>query len=126
MSNEQTAPIGAQPEDAVLDAAPETADAPAGDASAQEAPAAQPEREETPAGYVVNPEKNEVIEVDREQVDYIDVSPKMMVSIATAMIPFWEKAFFSAPLGANGVATEWITKSQHSSSDAKPGFYGKL
>ena len=64
MSNEQTAPIGAQPEDAVLDAAPETADAPAGDASAQEAPAAQPEREETPAGYVVNPEKNEVIEVD--------------------------------------------------------------
>ena len=64
MSNEQTAPIGAQPEDAVLDAAPETADAPAGDASAQETPAAQPAREETPAGYVVNPEKNEVIEVD--------------------------------------------------------------
>ena len=27
-------------------------------------------------------------EVDREQVDYIDVSPRMMVSIATAMIPF--------------------------------------
>ena len=64
MSNERSAPIGAQPEDAVLDAAPETADAPAGDVSAQETPAAQPGREETPAGYVVNPEKNEVIEVD--------------------------------------------------------------
>ena len=28
------------------------------------------------------------MEVDRERVDYIDVSPRMMVSIATAMIPF--------------------------------------
>ena len=28
------------------------------------------------------------MEVDRERVDYIDISPRMMVSIATAMIPF--------------------------------------
>ncbi len=28
------------------------------------------------------------MEVDKERVDYIDVSPRMMVSIATAMIPF--------------------------------------
>ena len=34
--------------------------------------------------------RNEIVEVDREKVDYIDVSPKMMVSIATAMIPFLE------------------------------------
>ena len=32
--------------------------------------------------------RDEIVEVDREQVDYIDVSPRMMVSIATAMIPF--------------------------------------
>jgi len=32
--------------------------------------------------------RDEVVEVDRELVDYIDVSPRMMVSIATAMIPF--------------------------------------
>ncbi|MCL2004131.1 MAG: DNA-directed RNA polymerase subunit beta [Oscillospiraceae bacterium] len=32
----------------------------------------------------------DIIEVDRERVDYIDVSPKMMVSVATAMIPFLE------------------------------------
>ncbi|MBQ7623651.1 MAG: DNA-directed RNA polymerase subunit beta, partial [Clostridia bacterium] len=32
----------------------------------------------------------EVIEVERERVDLIDVSPKMMVSVATAMIPFLE------------------------------------
>jgi len=32
--------------------------------------------------------RDEVVEVDREMVDYIDVSPRMMVSIATAMIPF--------------------------------------
>ncbi|MEA5038669.1 MAG: DNA-directed RNA polymerase subunit beta [Clostridiaceae bacterium] len=34
--------------------------------------------------------RNEIIEVDRERVDLIDVSPKMMVSVATAMIPFLE------------------------------------
>jgi len=32
--------------------------------------------------------RDEIIEVDRERVDYIDISPRMMVSIATAMIPF--------------------------------------
>ncbi len=32
--------------------------------------------------------RDEIVEVDRENVDYIDVSPRMMVSIATAMIPF--------------------------------------
>ena len=32
----------------------------------------------------------EIIEVDRDRVDFVDVSPKMMVSIATAMIPFLE------------------------------------
>ena len=32
--------------------------------------------------------RDEIVEVDRNRVDYIDVSPRMMVSIATAMIPF--------------------------------------
>ena len=32
--------------------------------------------------------RDEIVEVDRERVDYIDISPRMMVSIATAMIPF--------------------------------------
>jgi DNA-directed RNA polymerase subunit beta len=46
--------------------------------------------------------RNEVIAVDREQVDYIDVSPKMMVSIATAMIPFLENDDANrALMGAN-------------------------
>ena len=34
--------------------------------------------------------KNEIIEVDRNEVQYIDVSPKQLVSIAAAMIPFLE------------------------------------
>ncbi|MBR3002819.1 MAG: DNA-directed RNA polymerase subunit beta [Clostridia bacterium] len=34
--------------------------------------------------------KNEVIEVDKEKVQYVDVSPKQLVSIAAAMIPFLE------------------------------------
>ena len=40
--------------------------------------------------------------MDREKVDYIDVSPKMMVSIATAMIPFLENDDANrALMGAN-------------------------
>ena len=34
--------------------------------------------------------KNEVIEVDRDKVQYVDVSPKQLVSVAAAMIPFLE------------------------------------
>ena len=34
--------------------------------------------------------KEEILEVDRSQVDYIDISPKQLVSVAAAMIPFLE------------------------------------
>ena len=34
--------------------------------------------------------RDEIIEVDREQIDLMDISPRMMVSVATAMIPFLE------------------------------------
>ncbi len=34
--------------------------------------------------------QNEVMEVEKDKVDYIDVSPKQLVSIAAAMIPFLE------------------------------------
>ena len=34
--------------------------------------------------------KEEILEVDKSQVDYIDVSPKQLVSVAAAMIPFLE------------------------------------
>ena len=34
--------------------------------------------------------RDEFLEIDREKVDYMDVSPKMGVSVATAMIPFLE------------------------------------
>ena len=46
--------------------------------------------------------RDEIIEVDREMVDYIDISPKMMVSVATAMIPFLENDDANrALMGAN-------------------------
>ena len=32
--------------------------------------------------------RDEIVQVDRAHVDFIDISPRMMVSIATAMIPF--------------------------------------
>ncbi len=34
--------------------------------------------------------RNEILEVDSDRIDFVDVSPKMMVSVATAMIPFLE------------------------------------
>lgn len=34
--------------------------------------------------------RDKILECDRELVDYMDVSPKMVVSVATAMIPFLE------------------------------------
>jgi len=46
--------------------------------------------------------RDEIIEVDRERVDYVDISPQMMVSIATAMIPFLENDDANrALMGAN-------------------------
>ena len=58
-------------------------------------------------GFLVNTRvtcrhRNEIIAVDREQIDYIDVSPKMMVSVATAFIPFLQNDDANrALMGAN-------------------------
>ena len=46
--------------------------------------------------------KGEFIEVDSERVDYMDISPRMVVSVATAMIPFLENDDANrALMGAN-------------------------
>ena len=46
--------------------------------------------------------RNEIIAVDREMIDYIDVSPRMMVSVATAFIPFLQNDDANrALMGAN-------------------------
>ena len=46
--------------------------------------------------------RDEIIAVDKSRVDYVDVSPRMMVSIATAMIPFLENDDANrALMGAN-------------------------
>ncbi len=46
--------------------------------------------------------RDEIIEVDRDMIDYIDSSPKMMVSVATAFIPFLENDDANrALMGAN-------------------------
>ncbi len=34
--------------------------------------------------------QDQILEVDKEKIDYMDVSPKQLVSVATAMIPFLE------------------------------------
>ena len=46
--------------------------------------------------------RNEIIEVDRGMIDYIDVSPRMMISIATSFIPFLQNDDANrALMGAN-------------------------
>lgn len=46
--------------------------------------------------------RDQILETERENIDYMDVSPKMVVSIATAMIPFLENDDTNrALMGAN-------------------------
>ncbi|MDR1217646.1 MAG: DNA-directed RNA polymerase subunit beta, partial [Oscillospiraceae bacterium] len=46
--------------------------------------------------------RDEIVEVERERINYVDVSPSMMVSVATAMIPFLENDDANrALMGAN-------------------------
>ncbi len=46
--------------------------------------------------------RNEIIEVDRNVIDYIDVSPRMMISVATSFIPFLQNDDANrALMGAN-------------------------
>ena len=46
--------------------------------------------------------RDEILEISREKVDYMDVSPKMVLSVATAMIPFLENDDANrALMGAN-------------------------
>ena len=46
--------------------------------------------------------RDQILEVDAKRVDYMDVSPRMMVSVATAMIPFLENDDANrALMGAN-------------------------
>jgi len=46
--------------------------------------------------------RDQILECDREKVDYMDVSPKMVVSVATSMIPFLENDDANrALMGAN-------------------------
>ena len=46
--------------------------------------------------------RDDILEIDAEKVDFVDVSPRMMVSVATAMIPFLENDDCNrALMGAN-------------------------
>ena len=46
--------------------------------------------------------RDQIIEIEKERVDFMDISPKMVVSVATAMIPFLENDDANrALMGAN-------------------------
>ena len=49
----------------------------------------------TEDGHFANPKvaaryRDKILEIERERIDFMDVSPKMVVSVATSMIPFLE------------------------------------
>ena len=48
--------------------------------------------------------RDEILEIEREKVDYMDVSPKMVVSVATAMIPFGKRRCQPRPDGLQHAA----------------------
>lgn len=51
---------------------------------------------------VVARHRDEILEIERDSVDFMDISPKMVVSVATAMIPFLENDDANrALMGAN-------------------------
>ena len=52
--------------------------------------------------------KDEFIEVDAARVDYMDVSPKMVVSVATAMIPFLENDDANRALMGSNMQTQAV------------------
>ncbi len=46
--------------------------------------------------------RDEILEIERDRIDYMDISPKMVISVATAMIPFLENDDANrALMGAN-------------------------
>ena len=67
----------------------------------------RPPSRSTRNGRFANPRvicrhRDEIISVERELIDYVDVSPNMMTSIATAFIPFLENDDANrALMGAN-------------------------
>ena len=57
---------------------------------------------ELPAAEYTARFRDAVIEIENNKVDFMDVSPKMVVSVATAMIPFLENDDANrALMGAN-------------------------
>ena len=55
--------------------------------------------------------RDDILEIDAEKVDYMDVSPRMMVSVATACIPFLEnddcnRALMGIQHAASGSASD--------------------
>ncbi len=53
--------------------------------------------------------KDEIIEADRETVEYMDVSPKQLVSVATAMIPFLENDDANRALMGSNMQRQAVT-----------------
>ena len=61
-------------------------------------------------------------------IPFLYFGSELMVSQGASWLRYdtRERAFFPAPLGTNGVATQWGTKSQGNGGNTKPGLYGKL
>ena len=57
------------------------------------------------------------MEIEASEADYMDVSPKMVVSVATAMIPFLENDDANRALMGSNIRVILYTENHHFSED---------
>ena len=65
--------------------------------------------------------REEITQLPKEQIDYMDVSPKQLVSVATALIPFLENDDTNrALMGSNATRASWSRRSTRALRSAFP------
>ncbi len=70
--------------------------------------------------------QDETIEVPREEVDYMDVSPKQLVSVATALIPFLENSDTNRALMGSNMQRQAVPLIQPENAIVGTGIEAKI
>ncbi|MBR4419513.1 MAG: DNA-directed RNA polymerase subunit beta, partial [Clostridia bacterium] len=70
--------------------------------------------------------REEITEVPREEIDYMDVSPKQLVSVATALIPFLENDDTNRALMGSNMQRQAVPLLQPENAVVATGVEGKI
>ena len=70
--------------------------------------------------------REEITEVPREEIDYMDVSPKQLVSVATALIPFLENDDTNRALMGSNMQRQAVPLLQPENAIVATGVEGKI